>query len=100
MEAKKQETITIELVKHVAAVARLELSEEEAAAFVKELKEVLDVFSIIAEANTANIEPSYHPVKLPETTREDEASISISQEKALSNVRHKKDGYIIGPKIL
>lgn len=87
-----------ELIKHVASVARLNLTKEEIDKFIPELKEVLEAFSKIAEVKVENIEPSFQPVELKNITREDKVEDSLKQEQALSNTKNKKDGYFKGPR--
>lgn len=89
-----------ELIKNVAEVARLNLTEKETDEFVKEIKEVLNNFSIIDKCNTSGVEPSFQPVELKDHLREDKVEQCLSQEDALSNSENKKDGYFKGPKAI
>lgn len=88
------------LISHVAATARLNLSEEEITEFLPQLKEILGAFSQIQEADTDGIEPSYHPVKIANAVREDKPEKCLPNDEALKNTQHKKDGYFKGPRIL
>ena len=92
--------ITPELVKRVAANARLKLKEEEIKKFAAEMKDILDNFSKLAEVNTQNTPPSFHPVPVKNIAREDKPEESIEREKALSLTPHKTDKYFRGPKTL
>ncbi|MEM4267887.1 MAG: Asp-tRNA(Asn)/Glu-tRNA(Gln) amidotransferase subunit GatC [Candidatus Woesearchaeota archaeon] len=85
-----------ELIEHVAEVARLRLSEGEIKRFVPELKEILVAFSEIDQLDLTGIEPSYQPVPLTNTMREDAKKNSLSQEEALLNSKHTKDGFFKG----
>ena len=87
-----------ELIENVATVARLELSVKEKEKFVKEFKEILDAFSTIDEIDTSKVKSSFQPVELKNMTREDKIEDSLSQEEALENTDHKKDGYFKGPR--
>jgi len=89
-----------DLLKRIAKNARLELSSKEVDEFLPQLKEVLDVFSKISEVNTDNTELAVHSIDLKNVTREDKAEESLSQETALKNTEHKKDGYFKGPKVV
>ena len=88
------------LIKHVAEVARLELTNEEIKEFLPQLKEVIDSFSQIQELNTDNVKPSYHAVELKNVTRDDVPKKSLTNEEALKNTKHKKDGYFKGPRVI
>ena len=87
-----------ELIENVARVARLELSDKEKEKFVKDFKDILEAFSAIDKCDTEGIKPSFQPVELKNQMREDEVEESLSQEDALKNTEHKKDGYFKGPK--
>ena len=86
------------LLEHVAATARLKLTEEEINKFLPQLKEALDFFSKLSEVNTEGIKPSFQPVEIRNVTREDEEKKCLSQDEALSLAEHKKDGYFKGPR--
>lgn len=87
-------------VKRVARAARLNLSEEEIRTYPKQMKEVLDIFSIIDSAPTDEVKPSFHPIPLSNVAREDIPMEGFTQEEALSLSQHKKDGYFKGPKAI
>lgn len=89
-----------QLVKEIAKVARLELSEEEVSRIEKDMDEVLNAFSKIQEVGTENVEMSVQPVKLGNALREDEPKECLTQEEALSQTENKKDGYFVGPKAI
>ena len=86
------------LLEHVAEVARLKLTEEEIRKFLPQLKEALEFFSQLKEVNTDNVKPSFQPVELKNTMREDEEKKCLSQDEALSLTEHKKEGYFKGPR--
>lgn len=88
------------LIKKVAQNARLELSEDEIREFVPQLKEVLESFSSIDEIETEDVSPSFQPVDIRNTVRKDEAGKCLSQEEALKNAHHKKEGYFKGPRVV
>lgn len=86
------------LIKRIAELARINLTEKEIKKFKPELKEILDDFSKLDEVNTSNTKPSFQPVELKNILREDNIEPCLSQEKALENSQNKKDGYFKGPK--
>ena len=88
------------LIKRVAANARLNLTEAEIKEFLPQLKEILDTFSKLNEINTDKIQPSFQPIELVNITREDKPGISLTQDEALANTKHKKDGFFRGPKAI
>ena len=86
------------LLEHVAEVARINLNVEEIKKFLPQLKEALEFFSKLKEINTDNVKPSFHPVEVKNTMREDKEEECLSQDDALSLTEHKKDGYFKGPR--
>ncbi len=92
--------VSKELIKRVAANARLKLTEGEIGKFVPELKEILDNFAKLNKLNTENVKPSFHPIELKNVMREDKIKESLKPEEALSNTNHKKDNYFKGPRAL
>ena len=86
-----------ELIKRVSNNARLNLTEKEIEEFIPQFKDILNVFSKISEVNTDNVKVSIHPIEIKNSMREDIPEKSITQEDALKNTKHKKDGYFKGP---
>lgn len=91
--------VDIELLRRVAAVARLNLTDDELHQFQTEFKDVLDAFSKIDAIDTEGIPPSFQPVEISNSLREDIIKPSLTQEEALRNSEHKSDGYFKGPKV-
>ncbi len=89
-----------ELIRKIAANARLNLTEEEVKKFLPQLKEIMEFFSTIDEVDVKDEKSSFQPVSLRNALREDEVKESLSQEMALANTKHKKEGYFKGPKIV
>ncbi len=89
-----------ELIKNVASVARLELTSEEEKQFLEDFKEILSAFSKIDEVDTKDEKPAFHAVEIKDRLRDDAVEKSLSQEEALSNTSHKKDGYFKGPRAI
>ena len=92
--------ITPELVKRVAANARLSLKDTELKQFAAEMKEILATFEKLAEVKTDNVEPSFHPIPVKNVVREDKPGKCLDREEALALTPHKKDKYFRGPKII
>ena len=87
------------LIESVARNARITLSEKEKERFVKEFAEILDAFSVVAQAPVNDV-ASVHPTPVVDVTRPDTPTTCLTQEQALSMTQHKKDGYFKGPKIV
>jgi len=77
--------ISREEVLHVAALARLELTEEEVGRFREQLNAILEAVGKVAELDLSNVEPTAHPLDLVNAWAEDEPRPSLSVEEALAN---------------
>lgn len=90
-------SVSIELVKKLAKSARLYLTEDEAEKYAQQLAVILDAFKELDKVDTEVVAPSYHPIEMEDSLRED------VPEKwdwdPLSNVSDKEDRSIRGPKI-
>lgn len=89
-----------ELIKKVAENARLNLSKKELDEFLPQFKEIIENFSKLNNLETKNIKPSFQPIELNNVFRDDVSKKSLSQEEALRNTKHKKNGYFKGPRII
>jgi len=92
-----------ELIKKVAANARLKLTDAELEKFVPQIKEIiLDSFNKLDEVQIKDEAPSFQPIQLKNKFREDVPKAGFSQEEALRNVvpQLKENGFIKGPKAL
>jgi len=88
------------LVLKVAENARLRLSEAEVQKFIPQIKEILDNFSKLDEIDVKDVKPSFQPIEIKNNIREDKIGKCLSQEDALKNTIHKKDGYFKGPRAI
>ena len=89
-----------ELFLSVAKNARLNLTDKEIDKFLPQLKEILEAFSKLDELDVSEEKPSFQPIPLKNVTRKDTVEKCLSQEEALKNTKHKKDGYFLGPKVV
>ena len=92
--------IDIDLLRRVAKIARLNLSDEELEKMLPDFKEIIDIFSRINKVDTEDIDLSFLSVDINNVFREDNIKKSLSSEEALKNAVHKQDDYFKGPKIL
>jgi aspartyl-tRNA(Asn)/glutamyl-tRNA(Gln) amidotransferase subunit C len=74
-----------ETVLHVARLARLDLSPDEADRLTIELGAILDAVSKVAELDLADVPPTSHPLDLVNVWADDEPRPSLSLDEALAN---------------
>jgi len=72
-------------VLHVAALARLELSDEEVERFTEQLGAILEAVGKVSELDLTGVEPLSHPLELVNVWAEDEPRPSLPLEQALAN---------------
>ncbi len=87
-----------ELIIRVAKNARLNLSPKEVSDFIKDFDDILNNFSVLDEVDVKDVKPSFQPIPVKDVFRKDEVGKYLSQDDALSNAAHKKDGFFKGPK--
>lgn len=96
----KQEVIVDEtLVKEIASLARLDLSQEETEMFVSQFKDILDYVSILNEVDTENVPPAYLSSANKTTVREDMIEESVPTDEFLANAPQSKEGYVMIPRV-
>lgn len=78
-------------VRHVAQLARLELTEEEVVKFQKQLSEVLDYFKIMDEVDIKNIEPTSQVTGTENRFREDDPQSFLTQDEAVSGAKSSQN---------
>ena len=91
--------ISEDTVRHVARLARINLSEEEVKKFSEELSKVVDSFKILDEVRIKEVEPSFHPIKTVNVLREDIAEKGLDKKEVLEQAVHVEDGFIKAPRI-
>lgn len=93
----RREKISLETVKHVAKLARLELTEKEIKKFQHDLNDILLAFKDLDKAKP-RCQPSFQPLPIRDVTREDMKEECLSQKDILANTKHKEKGFFKGPR--
>ncbi len=93
-------TISKEEVKHIALLARLELTPEQLEQFTRELDEIISYARKISSLDTENVKPTTHAMQVGNILREDEPRSSLSNEKALQNSPEKEGPYFKVPRLV
>lgn len=87
------------LVKEIAVLARLDLSQEETKMFVSQFNDILEYVSILNEVDTENVPPAYLFSANKSVTREDQIEESVSTQEFLANAPESKDDYVVIPRV-
>ncbi len=89
-----------EEVRHVAKLAKLELTPPEMKKFQEQLSQVLDYVDILKKLDTQKIEPTSQVTGLENVFRHDEVGESLSSKEALLNAPRQADGLFLVEAIL
>lgn len=92
--------ISNEQVKHVANLARLEITEDEAERFTKQLDAIITFAEQLNELDTTNVEPTYHVLDMKNVFREDIKEKGLPREAVLKNAPDHQEGQIKVPAII
>jgi len=90
-----EEELDVEDVKHVASLARVEVTDDEAEEFVDGFNDVLGYFETLDDVPD-DVEAEDD---LENVTRADEPRPSLPQEDALKNAEETEEGYFKGPSV-
>lgn len=92
--------LTKEEVKHVAHLARLAITEEEAEKFALQLGAITEFAEQLKELDTTNVEPTTHVLPLVNVLREDVATKGLDRDTMMLNVKNQEAGQVKVPSIM
>ncbi|MFM1993806.1 MAG: Asp-tRNA(Asn)/Glu-tRNA(Gln) amidotransferase subunit GatC [Actinomycetota bacterium] len=92
--------VTPDLVRHLASLARILVTEEEVNKLTGELSVIVDAVASVNKAVSGDVVPTSHPIPMSNVFREDEILPSLSQAEALSAAPDSAEGRFKVPAIL
>ena len=92
--------ITPEALKHLAKLARLELTEAELATYATQLDVILDSVDKIREVAAQDVKPMSNAVGLTNVFREDAVKPSLNREEVLAQAPAQEANRFRVPRIL
>lgn len=87
-------------VEHIAHLARLTLSGEEAEKFGQQLGSILSYVEKLGELDTSGIEPTSHTLAAGNVMREDMTRPSLPTDSALANAPDRSNDFYRVPRII
>jgi len=96
----KPARLTRDDVAHVAALARLELTDEELDLFTGQLAEVLDHAADVAALDLADVAPTAHAMAVTNVLRPDEVRPVLDRDEVLAAAPSVEDHRFRVPRIL
>ena len=92
--------ITIEELKHVARLARLNFTDEKLVTFADQLNDILGYVAKLEELDTEGVEPTTHALHVTNVFRQDIAKPSLPVEDAVANAPAEEEGAFVVPRII
>lgn len=99
MSKRTKVEVDEKLVREIASLARLDLTDEETEMFVSQFKDILDYVSVLNEVDTENVMPAYLSSSNQNVPREDVVEASVPTDEFLSNAPQSKDDYVVIPRV-
>ena len=84
--------ITPDLVRHLAGLARIQVTDDEVARFTEQLSLIVDSVATVKAAVEGDVPATSHPIPMANVFREDVVEPSLSQAEALSSAPDSADG--------
>ncbi|MFU8869063.1 Asp-tRNA(Asn)/Glu-tRNA(Gln) amidotransferase subunit GatC [Natronococcus sp.] len=88
------DAVSAEEVRHVAELARVDLTDEEVDQFTRQFADVLEYFDTLDEVPEVDREADLTNVMRPDEERD-----SLDRAEALRNAPETEDGYFKGPNV-
>ena len=88
------------LVRQVARLARLELSEAEVGRFKDQLGHILETMEELKQVDTSGVSPTSHVLGLTDVLREDVARPFAHREDLLAGAPRREGPYFKVPKVI
>ena len=85
--------LSLDEVRHIAALARIGLSDADLQRFQRELSGILSHIQELQQIDTAGVEPTANGADLLNVSAADEPSDSLPLEDVLANAPDQDDGY-------
>ena len=93
-------TIDLNTAKHVADLARLDLSGQELTTYTEQLNQILDYAQELEKINTDNVEPTYHSIATGTVLREDKPADFPHKAEIIKNGPDVSGTSFVVPRIL
>ena len=92
--------LSLDEIRRLGDLARLELSEVELAAMQQEINGILKLVDAMASVDTEGVEPMSHPQAAMQRLRDDQVSEADQRERFQSIAPQVEDGLYLVPKVI
>lgn len=87
-------------IRHVAHLARLNVTDEEVARFAEQLSSILEYVAQLNELDTTDVLPTAHALPVKDVFRDDTVGPCWEPDRALHNAPQRQDDFFRVPKVL
>ncbi len=91
--------LTLEEIRKVAKLARLDLTDAELTEMLPQLTSILDYVAQLQQLDTAGVEPLAHPLPIHNVFRDDEPRPSLPVDEALQNAPNRTGDFFAVPAV-
>lgn len=91
MEAVSE--ITPDLVRHLATLSRIGLTDEEVERLTGELGQIVDAVATVRQVATPDVPATSHPIALGTVTRADVVGVPLTPEEALAGAPEREGDF-------
>jgi aspartyl-tRNA(Asn)/glutamyl-tRNA(Gln) amidotransferase subunit C len=92
--------LSLEQVRHIARLARIELADADTAALQRELNDILAMVEQMRAVDTSGVEPMSHPQEARQRLREDRVTEMDQRELFQSIAPQVEDGLYLVPQVI
>jgi aspartyl-tRNA(Asn)/glutamyl-tRNA(Gln) amidotransferase subunit C len=93
-------SVDTKTVRHIAKLARLQMSDDEVDALVPELNNILGWIEQLGEVNTDGVEPLTAVIDQKLRLREDVVNDGVCRDAVLANAPDAQHGFFAVPKVI
>jgi aspartyl-tRNA(Asn)/glutamyl-tRNA(Gln) amidotransferase subunit C len=95
-----QMPFSLETVKYITNLARIELETQELEKISGQLQDIVNFIDTLKKVNIDAVKPTSHILPLQNVLREDTLCASLPIDKALENAPDRKDSFFGVPKVI
>ena len=92
--------LSVDQVKWVAHLSRLELNQSDLAGFAEQLSNIIDDVKLLEKVDTDGVEPMAHPLPMQNVFRDDLLAPSLPAQIALANAPERQGDLYSVPAVL
>ena len=93
-------SLTVDEVRWVAHLARLQLTDAELATMTRQLSAIVEYVDLLKQVNTDGVEPLAHALEVRNVFRADELVTSLPLDEALANAPQRRGEFYAVPAVL